>query len=550
MTSERVSKRTDSEQALISAKAWLDCCLTDHPEDGWCSSEITAKLPRRVVDIGDESIKLVETVGEVDSYICLSHCWGPAQIITTTRETLEERKRQIRPEDLSQTFKDAVEITRRLGVRYIWIDSLCILQGDKEDWAAEGANMANIYRNAYLTIAATRGRGGQDGLFGATPDSEVAGTTPTGEPFSLFFRERIDHKLSFETGSGGEGPAAHFRESSSKRFPLLTRAWVLQERLLSPRVLHFGPYELFWECHAAVCCECDGIRSLGRGSQTPLPAPKLLHSSAVDPLAGAGVPTYFVQRAWRTIVADYVCLDLTVPTDRLPALGGLARNIAEKRSRRYVAGLFEDSLSDDLLWYVTSTPAGRKPRASTWRAPSWSWASVDGMVSYRDLLYYWDDDIEYDDQEDFTHFAKIEEVGTIATGVDEFGELGGGFLRVSGLTATAVVERRAADNGGVTFGACFADGSALDVFPDYDWDISGIGHLPPGSEVICLRMSRLRAGPDDYWVWLVFRRASQNGDKHERVGALHVVTKVSEGGSAVSDEGIHHNGVEQILEVV
>jgi hypothetical protein len=95
----------------------------------------------------------------------LSHCWGPAQLITTTANTIEQRKAGIPLEDLPQTFKDAVSLTRNLGIRYLWIDSLCIKQLDEEDWEAEASKMGSVYSHSYLNIAATSSAEGRGGCF-------------------------------------------------------------------------------------------------------------------------------------------------------------------------------------------------------------------------------------------------------------------------------------------------------------------------------------------------------------------------------------------------
>jgi hypothetical protein len=95
----------------------------------------------------------------------LSHCWGPAQLITTTANTIEQKKAGIPLEDLPQTFKDAVALTRNLGIRYLWIDSLCIKQLDKDDWEREASKMGSVYLHSYLNIAATSSAEGRAGCF-------------------------------------------------------------------------------------------------------------------------------------------------------------------------------------------------------------------------------------------------------------------------------------------------------------------------------------------------------------------------------------------------
>jgi hypothetical protein len=114
-------------------------------------------------------IRLVETTGEIGRYNCLSYCWGQGMTLKTTQETLDLHKARIPWQSLPKTFQDAIEFTRRLGVRYIWIDSLCIIQHDKEDWERESAKMYEVYRKSYLTLAATSSANAEGGCFTHDP---------------------------------------------------------------------------------------------------------------------------------------------------------------------------------------------------------------------------------------------------------------------------------------------------------------------------------------------------------------------------------------------
>ncbi|KAK5658581.1 hypothetical protein OQA88_1974 [Cercophora sp. LCS_1] len=254
-TADRTSGHTGSAAAMDVAEAWMEECLSEE-EDEFCDAPEEAELPTRVVDVGAEDGSLL----------------GKEQIITTTMETYEERKREIKTEELSRTFADAVEMTRRLGLRYIWIDSLCIIQDDLSDWRVESAKMCDVYSRAYLTLAATHSNDGRAGLFRETPDFEVNGTTAEGEEYRIFFRERVDHHLE----ESGDDYRASIGHPTKKHYPILTRAWVYQERLLSTRVLHFGRYELFFECRSEVRCECGGIGWHGSSAAAPtlIPSPQ------------------------------------------------------------------------------------------------------------------------------------------------------------------------------------------------------------------------------------------------------------------------------------
>ncbi|KLU87477.1 hypothetical protein MAPG_06477 [Magnaporthiopsis poae ATCC 64411] len=209
----KVSPSTDSEEAFELIDQWVEECTTDREQHDSCPDAAPVQLPKRLVDVGADgelTIRLVEfSDSQTGRYICLSHCWGRAQIITTTISTMRARMEGIAESQLSRTFREAIAATRRLGVRYIWIDSLCIIQDSALDWQVESAKMAAIYGNAWLTLAAVRSRDGNGGLFARTPDFEVRGRSPTGEAYRVFFRRRIDHHLEMQADIGETELAGH-----------------------------------------------------------------------------------------------------------------------------------------------------------------------------------------------------------------------------------------------------------------------------------------------------------------------------------------------------
>lgn len=321
-----------------------------------------------MLDVGspdDEfSIRLYETSNETARYICLSHCWGGANLFKTETDSLLARTQQIDWNDLPKTFQDAITMTRALGIRYLWIDSLCIIQDDEEDWRDESAKMHEIYRNGYLTIAASKSKGPNGGLFAvASPDYKLKEWHMETQETKIQTRRIIEH---FE---------------ASKEFPLMQRGWVFQERVLSRRILHFGSAELIWECMQHQECECSLLRS-SLASQG--------WKENYLPVSGEGVfgSNFFT---WWKVVKDYSALNLTFDKDIFPALSGLAEEQMEARDSLYIAGLWQDSLLYDLMWYIPRpTPLlpgmeshfTRAARPSSWRSPTWSWASVNSGVEY------------------------------------------------------------------------------------------------------------------------------------------------------------------------
>ncbi|KAJ1327033.1 HET domain-containing protein [Microdochium nivale] len=594
---------TGSKEALAKFQGWLAECRQDHD----CVSNEDMPFPSRLVDVGinDGVVRVVETKGQHGKYLCLSHCWGPLQIITTTTATYDQRKTGISLDDLSQTFRDAVLLTRRLGVQYIWIDSLCIIQDSLTDWQMESAQMASIYSNAYLTLAATKSSSGAGGFYTDTPTTEISGTTPEGEKYSIFFRQRIDHHLE-ATKTGVETVMSSDRNGTDsnrtgyefaghatlENHPLLTRAWVYQERLLSRRLLHFGPHELFFECEGDVNCECGQIRYHGSSTGSPTSAVKLLYAEAVSSYFGAtGDSTgsansgedfdgmqwslqhqEFIARTWRTLVSSYVALDLTKSEDRLPAIGGVARQMSTRRFRDgrmadgaeayhddYLAGLWRATLNDDLLWIVSAGSDLKKPRpppvtirngsdnhAPTLRTiPSWSWASIDSHALYTDVFLFWDPEVLADiPRQPYTHFAAVESCSVEPAGLDEFGAIASGELRVRGLVArgTLVRETRNRDGdeqqdqhgveGGLVLCRHFVTVSRIDgvvdkfaMDADYLLDDQGPDQVSPGTEVLCLRMSVVLEGSTDRLISLVLRPSPRRDKAYERIGSLSINAK-------------------------
>jgi len=237
---------------------WLRTCDTTHTA---CRAPSPARLPTRVIDVGSEAqpvCRLVESGGAAGQYIALSHCWGdPTTVPKTTRETLVQHCTDVPDEILSMTFRHAIQITRGLGIRYIWIDALCIVQNDHDDWAREAAKMRTVYSDAFLTIAAASASDGTGGCFHSRDGGkEYPYAGQRGSVTNIYIPLPVDHSF-FDALSAGV--QAH---KSVQHYPLATRKWIFQERMLSRRVLYFTRYELAWECRTETACECDGADCL------------------------------------------------------------------------------------------------------------------------------------------------------------------------------------------------------------------------------------------------------------------------------------------------
>jgi len=163
---------------------------------------------------------------------------------------------------LPKTFQDAVRFAREFGVQYLWIDSLCIIQNDPEDWAREAARMTEVYESGLFTIAADAGDSSSAGLLHTDEGRRVTicvlkapGLRYAGTMVDVYVRadgEKMINDVAHHNIVDAIADSTNHRERSR----LSRRAWVMQERLLSPRTLHFTAAELAWECNEQVRCEC------------------------------------------------------------------------------------------------------------------------------------------------------------------------------------------------------------------------------------------------------------------------------------------------------
>ncbi|KEZ45493.1 hypothetical protein SAPIO_CDS1811 [Scedosporium apiospermum] len=270
--------------------------------------------------------------------------------------------------DIPKTYQDAVAIVRLLGLRYIWIDSLCIVQDSTEDWEAESAKMCRIYSGGFLTISALSSPNCAAG-FPTITSKSITGTTSEGKPYHYFCHSACRHPTDVNTPEGQYSSRDNYDVTD---WPLLTRAWVFQERTLSPRVLHFGKDEMIWECDGDCWCECNesNVQSFAPSRQQ--------FRSALR----SGTPG--VPYIWKQMVSDYSRLSITKESDRLPALSGLAQAIrANSPSSEYLGGLWRETLEMDLLWHsVSVTNMGHPVKHGGGCAPSWSWADRAAYVEF------------------------------------------------------------------------------------------------------------------------------------------------------------------------
>ncbi|KEY74393.1 hypothetical protein S7711_07299 [Stachybotrys chartarum IBT 7711] len=346
----------DPDCAFPFLKDCLDVCLTKHTS---CSPQDTA-FPTRLLQLGatlkDTQVTLVEPApGTRGHYVALSYCWGGYERLRCMSWNKEMLKHGFQSSQLPQTLQDAVSLTIRLGLRYIWIDSLCIVQDDEVDWERESGRMSDVYGGAYLTIAAASSPSAETGFLTqrAMPETlRIPIEDEYGEPAFVCLQDVL--RSGFHGG---------------RLEPWTARGWTLQEELLSSRLIVYTKQELQWTCLSCSRCECDGPIPEFAATNTPL---RRL-SSAQDAF-----------RMWQRHVVEYSTRCLSFPSDKLPAMAGLAQFFHKIVGCAYVAGLWLDNLIDDLTWCrqgpLHESPVEATP--TTYRAPSWSWASVDGSIEY------------------------------------------------------------------------------------------------------------------------------------------------------------------------
>lgn len=343
---------------------WLDNCVANHPECRLSSgpSEGNIELPTRVLDVGLESasgqVRLLESGGKRGRWIALSHCWGLTRFLRTTTENIDSLKNAIDVPTLPQTFQDAIALSRRLQIPYLWIDSLCIVQDSLADWEYESARMGDVYANAYLVIGAGATRDCTGGFL-----LQRAERKPSVE---FKFQTPGTDTLGTASFSVAENPMAEEGDSY-----LNSRGWCLQEHLLARRFLQYGITQMAFICNS---------ESVGEDRYAMVYL-RDLHRQATQRSDGAIFQLESESRLrqyWQSIVMRYATRSLTKESDRLVALSAVARWLQQQIGDRYLAGLWAGNLPHDLLWVAHPPSYGNETisHRTVDGIPSWSWASI------------------------------------------------------------------------------------------------------------------------------------------------------------------------------
>ena len=506
---------TGSPSSLKLSSVWLDICIAKHP---YCSrfAKSTPKLPTRVLDVGppdgSEDPYLYITSGQVARYIALSHCWGRSPMLTTEIDTISERQQKIPLSQMPQSFRDAVITTRAFAIRYLWIDALCIIQNSVKDWEKESSQMGDIYRGSTFTIAAVGANDGGGGCF-ALRNPMVNRPCPLNIEFPGAANMR--EKRVF----------AYLHDYLRLTGPLYDRAWVLQEQVLSTRTLAYSSNTLYWSCATMIASESLPIGTLnathsnisGFGHKAMCE----YRTSISTSLKRQPAECIDLYDAWYELVAEYSRRDLSVQTDRLPALSGLASEMNKILDDVYIAGLWRRDIQRGMLWSCQFR-SHRTHRPPTSVAPSWSWASVIG--NYYGIIFNKPSPTQVSTE---AYSIDILSVECAPAGFNPFGEVRRGVLTVKGFVKAAINRLNSAEPGRRRIDDnLLYDVRTQQALGTVDWDEEEDKHHLTVKTVWCLSVYLAPAKYDDeesrQKVCLVLVPTGLQENEFRRVGLAHV----------------------------
>lgn len=442
-TSASFPESAQSDDVFALIKDWINTCESTHV---MCNAARNGRgdfVPSRLLDVGlhtpsRDEIFLVDShsIPAGTCYVTLSHRWSFDAPLLLTKAKQDSFHNGLSVDSMPRTFRHAVDATRRLGYRYIWIDALCILQDDPHDWSREAEQMSSIYTYSSCNLAATDSATTEElGLVLFTTGSWEDGSRARDRNLMWFTEYGL-----FEDDSEARDPSLEKIESAWTNvdndtyfiidqgfwefdwfdLPLNTRGWVVQEVALAPRVVHFTQQQVLWQCHQLTACE-----TFPHG----LPPADVLGATAQKlRLRGSEAPL----RTWMKVVKAYMGCQLTFDDDKLIAISGVARRMAPSLGNEYLAGIWRQDMISQLLWTIelacqtSGHPSIRLHNA----APTWSWASVHGKVSWWHTLSEKRQDV-----------VEILDAAVQPKTTNVFGAVAGGYLRISGFLYRAPRDR-------------------------------------------------------------------------------------------------------------
>ncbi|KAE9382192.1 HET-domain-containing protein [Stipitochalara longipes BDJ] len=363
-------------------KKWLGICREHHEK---CRT-VSSVMPTRVIALGTPGTtppRLLITAGLCEAYVALSYCWGrgASQSPMLRDESLESMQQEIDEKRLAKTYCEAFQLARDLGIKYIWVDALCIIQGNREDWEYESAKMGEVYGNAALCIVAARSG---DAASGFLQNDFKPAAEPCPFPYGRF--DGNEHEID---GLFVHLDRAWFKDTLDPD-PVQTRGWCLQEAELSRRRLVYGRSGVSFQCNTTKFFEDETYKFYHQRAFDPKPL------AAVGPVPGRRPPDglELLNHWYGGILPDYTARALTNRGDVFAAISSLAKLAKQTIGGRYLAGVWESDLPRGLLWkprYQTrwmvdpsKSESNLVPlrRPTSQKAPSWSWAAVEGPISH------------------------------------------------------------------------------------------------------------------------------------------------------------------------
>ena len=457
------------------------------------STSASTFLPTRLIDLGDSdqggSICLIETLDAqlqpASRYAALSYCWGTeAQAdrqLTTTSAVLSQRLDGILFGEMTPVMQDMVKTARALSIRYIWIDALCIIQDDIMDWTREAERMGSVYANAYVTICAISTSSCLDSFL----DRPAA---PVVVAFQSSLQPGIRGHLNLRPERpvrrpSGRDSAVTQRDKDLYCGAWSLRAWTLQEKEMSQRLLYFGARRVHFLCPARSITEME-----------PVPLDDVSLFSHEMRRHKQGEPDVNILREWHRLISSYVDRRSTKSKDRFSAIAGLAKLMAEATQWGYVAGLWS-VLPEELFWYAFQWDDVTKQQLfarsisgtpDTYIGPSWSWTHCC-YIQFREFNSTRSEDplLRYSRTVDFrSEFRHLEATCTSGgVNANPYGRLQESKLRIGGkiIKPDQTWRLRGRDTLMLTYGSYVA---YCDV--DWRWHPQYIEQEDPGVSLLLL----------------------------------------------------------------
>lgn len=368
------SPQVATREVFEEVGTWIDTCLEGHAE---CPRSINTLLPTRVLDVGiasdasSEYVKLhISSSNECGRYIALSYCWGVGTQTRTLKHNLEQHTNSIIVASLPRTIQDAIRVTRELRVRYLWVDALCIIQDSlDDDWPREAGRMAGIYKNAVVTISAAAAVDSNQGFL--EDRQSILLSQKQASRFPVFKNFVSDDETSEDLNSFENIGEVFITQDAEQGYEIKefrdeninTRAWTLQETWLSPRVLCFGSGLPQWLCLRHVKTygvdraeskyswdKSDQVRRrIFTDNTSPVDSTEIVSGNST-------LDRNDYLREWSCLFIDYSRRKLTVKTDKMAAISGVAKEFEILLNDQYVAGLWRNSLPRSLLWRHENQP--------------------------------------------------------------------------------------------------------------------------------------------------------------------------------------------------